>query len=158
MNLQNKNIFIVVLLISMFGFACDENRVYEQWVDFEDIQWHEDSLVNFDMTLEDSLVQYDLRFGVRNTNAYAYENLWLLMSLEGPFGIFFEDTVQLTLAKNDGAWLGKRSANLYTSIMPLYRDVQFYKPGDYTLRVRHGMRSELLEGIASVGFRIEKTN
>lgn len=138
--------------------SCDQTREYEAWVDLDDMHWHEDSLLQFNMHMGDTLQKYDLKLGVRNTNLYPFQNIWLLVSLDGPSGISFQDTLQLTLAKDDGQWLGERSANLYTMVKPLYSGVQFYKPGDYRIVVQHGMRQEYLEGIANVGFRIEQTD
>ena len=160
-NNQATSTFGLLFVALLFTIvSCDSARTYEKWVDFDEMQWSADSIVTFDMELGDSLAEYDLVFGVRNTNLYPYQNLWLMMSLDGPDSISFQDTIQLQLAKIDGEWLGTRGAHLYTTMLPLYRDVKFYKPGSYALSIMHGMRTETgnLDGIASIGFRIEQND
>lgn len=156
--LTNSTFGVVFAILLFTIVSCDSTRVYEEWVDFDNMQWSIDSTVSIDMELTDSLAAYDLVLGVRNTNLYPYENLWLMVSLDGPDSISFQDTLQLQLAKVDGQWLGKRSASLYTTKISLYQDVRFYKAGSYTFSMKHGMREASLDGIASVGFRIEQNH
>lgn len=156
--LTNSTFGVVFAILLFTIVSCDSTRVYEEWVDFDNMQWSSDSTVTFNMEFTDTLAAYDLVLGVRNSNLYPNENLWLMMSLDGPDSISFQDTLQLQLAKIDGQWLGKRSASLYTTKISMYHDVRFYTTGSYTLSMKHGMRKDLLDGIASVGFRVEQNH
>lgn len=155
---NSRNIFVsITFALSVFlMFACDSNRVYEEWKDIKGNEWNEDSICSFTFVIEDSLALYNLNFGIRNTNLYPYQNIWLLTSVEGGRNNFsYQDTIQLVLANKNGEWFGKRSASLYTYVTPLYRQLPFYSAGEYTFTIKHGMRREMLNGVSSIGFRIE---
>jgi gliding motility-associated lipoprotein GldH len=151
---------IVVSLSLLLGIitsvGCDTSRVYEEWKDMENGYWAEDSTYSFSFDIEDSTSVYNIVFGVRNSNLYPYQNLWVLTSVEGPNNLSLQDTVQFTLAKNDGEWYGKSSARLYTFTTPLYSNIRFINNGNYEITLKHGMRKEELKGINNLGLRVEK--
>ncbi len=151
-NIVLKGTFVIPLLLM---FACDATRVYEEWQDLPAMSWHEDSACVFSFEMEDTTALYNMNFGLRNTNLYPFQNLWLLTSIEGPDGFLFQDTIKVVVANKSGQWYGKRSASIYTYTMPLYRNLSIPKAGAYDVRMKHGMRREKLEGVASIGFRIE---
>ena len=160
MKKSRRNIFVTITFaLSVFlMFACDSNRVYEEWKDMKGNEWSEDSTCSFTFEIKDSLALYNLNFGIRNTNLYPYQNIWLLASVEGGRNDFsYQDTIQLVLANKNGEWFGDRSASLYTYVTPLYGHLPFYSTGEYTFTIKHGMRREVLKGVSSIGFRIETT-
>ena len=160
MNKSKKDIAVgLALILLIFGLSsCDSNRVYEEWQDMEGNAWESDSACLFTFEIEDSLALYNLNVGIRNTNLYPYQNIWLLASVEGGAGYFsYQDTIQLVLANTNGEWFGKRSASLYTYVTPLYRQLSFYSAGKYTFTLKHGMRKDTLKGVSSIGLRVETT-
>ena len=153
-----RNIFFAcAIFISMLlGMsACDNTRVYESWKDIELLGWHEDSLCVFPFSIEKTNLSYNINLGVRNTNIYPYQNMWLILDISGPENFNYQDTVKVNLADNTGKWYGKRSASFYSYVLPLYGGLNFSKSGDYTISVKHGMRTEELPGVVSLGFRVE---
>jgi len=158
MKRNRRNIFVYVTLVLsvLLMFACDRTRVYEEWHDMKDMVWIEDSTYSFTFEVEDTLSLYNLNFGIRNTNFYPYQNIWLLTSIDGEQnGFSYQDTIQLVLANKSGKWFGKRSASIYTYVTPLYRQLPISKGGEYTFSIKHGMRKDSLNGVSSIGFRIE---
>lgn len=154
---RNSAVYTTFVIALFFMFSCDSSRVYEDWQDMKDNVWHEDSTYSFTFEIDDSLTMYNLNFGIRNTNLYPFQNLWLLTVVEGGDGFSYQDTIQLTLANKSGEWYGNRSASIYTYVAPLYRRLRFYTTGEYTFSLQHGMREEALKGVSSIGFRIETT-
>ena len=156
-----RNGLVVYAIFVLFLFSmssCDNTRVYEEWQDMDGNVWNEDSVCSFTFNLEDSLASYNLNLGIRNTNLYPYQNLWLMTSLRGGNdGFSYQDTIQLKLASKSGEWYGQRSASIYSYVMPLYRQLKFQSVGEYTFTIKHGMRKDALNGVSSVGFRIEQT-
>ncbi len=146
--------FAAILLM----MSCDEQRIAEQWVDIPADGWHKDSLCTFSTTLSDTLHFVDLQVGVRNNNTYAYSNLWLFISIISPSNQIHVDTVEVPLATPSGKWYGKGFGNMYTLTIPYRNNVRFVEEGDFTFTIQQGMRSDddLLRGISSVGFRIQK--
>lgn len=156
--LKNRALIGIFILLSVISVACDNTRVYEEWLDIKDAQWNEDSSVCFTFNIEDSTALYNLNFGVRNTNLYPYQNLWLLTSIDGPANFSYQDKVQMVLAKDNGEWYGRRSASLYTYTVRMYSGLQFAHPGEYRIELKHGMRQAELKGMSSVGVRLEYMN
>lgn len=155
-NIKNNLIAVALMLVLVSLFACDRTRVYEEWQDMKHNQWHADSVCTFTFEVQDSLLLYDLNFGIRHTNLYPYQNIWLIIDVEGGKNEFvYQDTIQMVLANKNGKWFGKRSASIYTYASSLYRQLPFYSAGGYTFRIQHGMRKETLNGVSSIGFRIE---
>lgn len=136
--------------------SCDQTRLFEEWKELDGVEWDVDSTLSFTFDVEDTISVCNLLLGVRNTNMYPYRNIWLMTSVHGPNNILFRDTVQLALASNSGEWYGKRSASLYSYMVPLYSQLRFFSTGEYTVELQHGMRKDPLNGISSIGFRIEK--
>ncbi len=158
MSIKRKNIvlFPFFFLFLYLFTSCDKSRVYEEWHDVKGNLWNKDSSACFSFDIEDSLATYNINFGLRHTNLYPYENIWLLTNLETEdSSISYSDTIQLVLANKEGVWYGERSARIYTYVVPLYRGIRFPLPGKYSFRIKHGMREDELLGVTSVGLRVE---
>jgi len=156
---RNHIAWSAVLLLFVFLItACDDKRVYEEWLDVPSMQWSADSTQHFVFSIEDTTSLYNMNFGVRHMNTYPYQNLWLIAHFTGPDDFNYQDTIQLVLANKTGSWYGKRSAGLYTYVAPVYRHLPFLKAGEYRFELTHGMREEELAGLAAIGFRVEKAD
>lgn len=148
-----STIFVTLLLGSM---ACDHQRMYEQWVDIENFQWHQDSAGVFEFEVLDTTMLYNVNLGLRHLNPYPYQNIWIISELQKPDSTSFSDTIQYKIADEYGVWYGKRSAGIYTQVVRMYTGVKFASPGQYKFLIHHGMRDESLSSVASVGIRVEQ--
>ncbi|MEN8118269.1 MAG: gliding motility lipoprotein GldH [Bacteroidota bacterium] len=144
--------FIVVIF-----FACDVNRVFEDYRPVPDGKWHKDSLMVFNIPVTDTVQNNNLYVNIRNDVKYSYSNLWLFIEIIQPGGTAVKDTFEMVLADSSGKWLGEGFGGLKTRQAVYRRNVFFPASGDYTVNVQHGMREEVLDGISDVGFRVEKT-
>lgn len=152
----------LIILFSLFsvilaGFtSCDSGRVFDQYREISDSEWHKDSLVVFKIPVNDTLKNHNLLLQIRNETKYKYSNLWLFIEIAQPGGEVLRDTVEIVVAHPSGRWLGKGFGGLKT-LQTLYRrDVYFPVSGEYTISLQHGMREEILTGIHDVGVRVEK--
>lgn len=150
-----KYIHIIFILLLFSFTACDNQRVYEKWVDVEDFVWSQDSSYVFEFDITDSLALYNVNFGLRHLNQYPYQNIWLLSTLEGPDSLVYSDTIQYVLADEHGMWYGKRSAGINNYVKRMYSALPFIHTGHYKITLSHGMREQLLTGVSGVGVRIE---
>ena len=67
-----------------------------------------------------------------------------------------EDKLEITLADPSGRWLGEGFGGLKT-VETLFRENVFFPvSGNYTIRVKQGMRENKLEEISDIGVRVEK--
>ncbi len=145
----------LVLLLS-----CNRNSVFSDYRTLKGSEWHQDSILTFDMTVPDSTKIYNLFLDVRNEGRYPYSNLWLFVKIIPPKGKVVNDTIELTLANPEGKWLGYGLGDLYDMKYPYKQTTFFPNAGYYRFEVRQGMRTEdgVLKGIHDFGITLDRSN
>lgn len=145
---------VIVALASCNGLVGrgdgDDNR-FSAFVDIPADGWLYTAPVEFEPdTLHDSIVPAGtLLVSVRHGKNYLYRNLWLEVSYADTDSTRHADTLDIPLADAMGRWLGRG--------MGLSMEVLDTVPGNFPLaahrsvRVRHIMRSDTLDGIERVG-------
>lgn len=152
----NVRPLLLSLFIIVFGVSCTSRRVYSGVENVPSQGWEADSVLSFDIHVEESQLRTECIVFVRHTTDYNYQNFWLFLDLISPEGIVSSDTVECYLADQRGRWLGNGWGALRE--MPiLWKETLPLEQGLYTLKVRQGMRTEKLKGISSIGVEI-KTN
>jgi gliding motility-associated lipoprotein GldH len=144
--------------------SCDSNSVYDEYKPVPN-QWHKDSIISFKINPPDSLNTYNLFVNLRNTNAYKYNNLFLIVEMAFPHGKIIKDTLEYKMADPTGKLLGSGLTDVKENKLWYKEKVVFSEAGDYKVNIQHAMRENgkvngvvNLEGITDVGFRIEKIN
>lgn len=156
------------LSIFIFGISilisCDQNRVFDSYVDINKKGWHKDSIIQMTFPELDSLKKYHLFFNIRNTNEYPFSNLYLITQLNCPNGKQIIDTLEYEMATPSGKWLGVGASSIKESKLWYQDNFQFKEKGTYSIQIKQAMRTNgsvdgllYLKGITNVGFRIEKT-
>ena len=144
-----------VFLISIL--ACAKGGIFNEYKTIPQAVWNRDSLVQFQVSVTDTLQRHNLFIGVRNDIDYKYSNLWLFVEIVQPGDTTaVKDTFEFTLADPSGKWLGSGFGGVKTNEMLFKRNVYFPVLGNYDIKIQHGMRGKLLEGITDIGFRVEK--
>jgi len=148
----------VLVLLAVFMTSCNKKAVVEDYQSLRHAEWNQDTALVFDMNIPDPKKLYDLSFTVRNEGHYAYSNLWIFVAITPPSGKELSDTVELTLAKPSGEWLGSGLGDLYDRKYPYKKTIFFPEVGKYTISVRQGMRTKngILTGIHDFGIVLEK--
>lgn len=142
--------------------SCDKKRVFD---DYKSVgtAWHKDSVVSFELPELDPAKTYNLFVNIRDNDKYAFNNLFLIVSLEQPKGEIKVDTLEYEMADADGNLLGEGFSDIKESKLYYKENVRFPK-GKYKVSIRQAVRQngkvsgvEKLEGITEVGFRVETT-
>ena len=137
--------------------ACYNDSVFNKYKTIPKGEWHRDSLVLFQVQVNDTLQNHNLFINVRNDIEYKYSNLWLFVEIIQPGDTTaVKDTFEFTLADPTGKWLGHGFGGVKTNEMLYKGNVYFPVSGDYEIQIQHGMRGKLLDGITDIGFRVEK--
>ncbi|HZJ74552.1 MAG TPA: gliding motility lipoprotein GldH [Perlabentimonas sp.] len=142
--------------IAILAAACGKVSVYNKSVDIPREKWSMDSLAVFKVDISDTLSIYDVYVNLRNTTTYANSNLFLFIETRSPSGAKLRDTLECMLADPYGRWLGKGFGALRDNQIPYKRYVRFPEVGVYQFTIQHGMRTQSLKGIASVGIKVEQ--
>ena len=149
---------ILTLLTALTNISCVKKPVVEDYRRLNHSEWNQDTLLIFEMNIPDPKKVYNLSFTVRNEGRYPYSNLWLFVAITPPSGKVLNDTVELTLAKPSGEWLGSGLGDLYDRKYPYKQTIFFPEIGKYTISVRQGMRTPngILNGIHDFGIALDK--
>lgn len=160
MNLKSSLLFLVVLFTFV---SCDKKRVFDDYRSVGNA-WIKDSIVTFDFKQEDTAKAYNLFVNLRANQAYAFNNLFLIVSMERPGGLVKVDTLQYQMTNPDGSLLGDGFTDIKESKLFYKENLRFDTIGDYRVKIQQAVRQtgkiegiEALEGITEVGFRIETT-
>jgi len=149
---------IMTLMTVLATTSCVKKPVVEDYRMLPHSEWHQDTILIFELNIPDPKKVYNLSFTVRNEGRYAFSNLWLFVSIEPPSGKVTNDTLELTLAKPSGEWLGSGLGDLYDRKYPYKQTIFFPEIGKYTISVRQGMRTPdgILKGIHDFGIALDK--
>jgi gliding motility-associated lipoprotein GldH len=154
---SQKIIFVLLLFgISIAYSSCDRDRVYDKFKDINNGVWNSGESVKFDVTIEDTVSYTNVFINVRNEGNYKFSNLYLFLNIVYPDRKISRDTIDCLLADNKGKWLGKGLGDLKDCRYLIKQGLRFHQKGIYTFEFEQAMRVDKLEGIKSVGIRIEK--
>lgn len=158
--LPNK-IILFFLVVCFVFIGCDEHHVFDKYQSVPN-KWDKDSVISFKITPPDSTEAYNLFVNLRNTNAYKYNNLFLIVEMVFPHGKTVKDTLEYRMAEPSGKLLGTGFTDVKENKLWYKEQVVFNETGEYTVNIQHAMREsgkvngvKELEGVTDVGFRIE---
>ncbi|GAA4295596.1 gliding motility lipoprotein GldH [Aestuariibaculum suncheonense] len=159
-----SNALLFLAIVSLVFVSCDSNRVFDEYKSVPNA-WHKDSVVSFNITPPDSSNAYNLFVNLRNTNAYKYNNLFLIVEMVFPHGKTVKDTLEYRMADSSGKLLGTGVTDTKENKLWYKEGVVFSESGNYQVNIQHAMREngkvngvDELEGITDIGFRIEHIN
>lgn len=162
-----NNLSLFFLVFSSILVSCDSNRVFDEYQAVPNV-WHKDSIISFKVNPPDSTKNYNLFVNLRNTNAYKYNNLYLIVEMVYPHGKITKDTLEYRMAEPSGKLLGTGLTDVKENKL-WYKghnsEFSFKETGEYIVNIQQAMREngkvngvKELEGITDVGFRIEHIN
>jgi gliding motility-associated lipoprotein GldH len=104
----------------------------------------------------DTSAVYDIYLEVHHSNLYPYRNIWIFLNTETPIGTVQRDTLGMTLANERGYWLTPGAMFIHNCRFHVAGNHRFLYPGRYNFSIRHGMRTDTLEGVRYVSFILRK--
>ena len=156
--MQRHSHFLFCALCALIFISCQNQAVFEENVNIPNSAWSKNALVHISMnTPTDSLADYyRLVINLRNSEDYAYRNIFFFITTTAADGACIRDTVEYELANERGRWLGK-IGRYWIDHRLLYRSqIRFPQQGIYQFGIQHGMRADTLSGIGAIGLRLEK--
>lgn len=144
----------LILLFIISFVACNSNRVYEEYYDFNDRTWNLDSIPSFEFSIDDTNPK-DVFVNLRNSISYDYQNLYLSYQLNNEDGQELEsDLINISVFdEKTGKPFGSGNS-IYEQQHKILGNYQFPKSGNYILKIAQYMRVVDLKEIVSVGTRI----
>lgn len=156
------NKFFFFIGFSSLLISCDSNRIFDEYVSIENSSWKTADTITFNLNVSDTISAQNLFINIRNNNDYKYSNIFIITEILAPNQYATIDTLQYEMTDETGNWLGNGFSDLKENKLIFKENYVFKKSGKYDIKVIHAMRKsketeglESLEGITSVGFRIE---
>ncbi|MCL2098580.1 MAG: gliding motility lipoprotein GldH [Bacteroidales bacterium] len=156
--MQRLSYLLSCALCAFLLLSCRNPAAFEEIVTIPNSAWSKEALVQISIPAPpDSITDYyRLIINLRNTEDYAYRNIFFFITATAPDGACLRDTIEYELAGERGKWLGK-TGRYWIDHRLLYRSrVRFPQQGDYSFSIQHGMRADTLQGIGAIGLRLEK--
>lgn len=154
-SIRSLSVFFFASLILII-YSCDPNQVFEKNIEIEDFTWHKDSIIKFQVDIQDTTSFHNIYINVRNTSRYKMQNLFLFVQTTSPRGSTLHDTFECYLADERGKWTGSGWGDIYDNQFIYKRNIRFPVSGIYTFEYVQAMRTDKLEYISDIGLRIEK--
>ncbi|WP_072032189.1 gliding motility lipoprotein GldH [Crocinitomix catalasitica] len=148
-----RNILLIFAFTTMV--SCDDNKVYDEFLGFENNVWESDDIKEFSFEVTDTISQLNLWVNLRTTTDYAYENIYMFLKSEYPNGESALDTLEFILAQPDGKWNGEKSGTIIEFHSLIASGGRFDRSGTYSFSFQHAMRESSLKEIVDIGFRVE---
>ena len=159
--MPKKSNFLYLILVLVLLSSCNDNTVFDEYKSVSNA-WNENDVVTFKVNPKDTINPYNLFVNIRNTNAYKYNNLFLVVEMDFPNGRVLKDTLEYRMAYKTGELMGEGISSVKTNKRWYKEAVKFNEEGDYTVKIQHAMRKNgevngitNLQGVTDVGFRIE---
>ena len=151
---HNFYLLLFGLFFSLLFVSCNSGIEYSADTVLPAEGWNKDSVLAYNYTNTDTSARHDLYFYIRHTTQYPHANIYLFVEILAPAGNKITDTVNFMLASPQGEWYGRGFTTSRQLLLPYHSDFQFLQLGNYTFRIRHGMRYDLLEGVEDMGLQV----
>jgi len=150
--------FVLLAFLVLFLQACDEQRVYEDSQDFRERAWNVTDMPHFEFAIKDPGSKYNLYCIIRNSLDYPYARLFVRYALRDSAGTELQSKLvsEFLFDQKTGQPLGRSGlGDVFDHQFLLLNNYEFKGPGKYKLDLEQFMRLDTLQGILSVGVRVE---
>ncbi|ADV43161.1 gliding motility lipoprotein GldH [Bacteroides helcogenes] len=157
--LKNKRFYlksIILLFVAGVLSACNKQQIYHTFQSLPTAGWQRKDTLRFNVEVTDSLTYYKLSVEIRNRNSYPYQNINLSVCYDNPDKHTSPaDSLQFTLANEEGVWKGDGWGGLYQTSFPA-GNIRIGKAGIYRFKIAYTLPDEKLKGINDIGIKLEK--
>jgi len=154
--LKIKNSLFFAIVVLLFS-SCGNSVLVDDFNTYDSISWPVSERYEIEFEQIDTITNYNFFISLRNTDAYPYRNIYIFLTTEFPDGRFKKDTINCPLANYRGKWLGKGFGGVYDNRIIYMQNTRFKQSGTYKITLEQAMRNNVLEGIKSVGIRVEES-
>lgn len=149
----------LLLVTGLLWTACDKNRIYEVNKTLADDQWAVKDTLLFDFAIQDTVSSYNFLYNIRYSGAYPYYNLYTrYYLLDSAYNEIESRQSNMDLFEpKTGKPYGGGMGDYYDYQILFLKDKTMPYAGRFYLKTIHYMRDEPLNGIASFGLKVSKS-
>ncbi|MFH2140985.1 MAG: gliding motility lipoprotein GldH [Bacteroidota bacterium] len=153
---KTKLAYFLSMFAIAFLYSCNSDKIYEEYKDVNELQWHKTNIISFDVNITDVVPEYKISIAVRFIEGCPYMNFPVNISRLGPDGKTETFSADIKLRDEDENYLGSVIGNIYDLTIPVRENVAFEKPGIYKFTIENSSDQDPLIFISEIGFIIEK--
>jgi gliding motility-associated lipoprotein GldH len=149
----------ILVFVCVMVAACDQQRIYEKYTDFENRYWLVNEKPAFEFSIVDTEKKYNIYSNVRNSVSYPWSRLFVSYSLTDSTGTSLKKNLmnEFLFDASSGEPFGNSGVgDIYDHQFLLLKDYQFKNPGKYVMTFEQYMRTDTLQGILAIGLRVEQ--
>jgi gliding motility-associated lipoprotein GldH len=151
---------MLIFICAVFLFAaCDDNRVFEKNLDFEQQAWMSGHKPEFEVNIPDTTTGYNVYFNLRTSVDYPYSRIFFTYYLEDSLGLVLNKKLidYIVFDPKTGKPQGTSGlGDIYDHQVPLIENHHFPYAGTHRIKFEQFMRPDTLLGVFAVGVRVEK--
>lgn len=160
---SNHHLALILIFLSIACISvtsCKNNsEIYYHYNEIKDGEWakYDTLYYTIDSTLFDTGMEYDIALEVTNNVNYPYQNIWFFVrdNIDND-SIYSNVQKEFLLADKSGKWKGSGFGSLYQTTLGYKKAIRFADKRNYTIKVVHGMRDDVLSGIEKVGIKVSR--
>lgn len=146
--MKSRLLFLMVTTLCLL-FACSSDAVFNKTIVFANHTWTQKQFPSFKINIQDTSKTYDFVLNIRTTTDFAYSNLWMFFTIEGPLGKSKKFPFEIITAKPSGEWTGEKSGSMVSFSKLLMHD-DFPKIGTYTFRFEQATTQKKLNEVVDL--------
>lgn len=152
-----KNIAFLraLFFILIFLTGCGKSYFFSEIMEIPAQTWTYANIPEFEVNVEDVSAKYNLLLDITHDADFPYQNIYIKFHATDPTGRETMTQVPVELANKGGVWFGDCDEWCHLEGF-LQKNLQFPEAGKYIFKLEQYMRIEDLEGVKSVGLKIEK--
>ena len=149
---------LIILIAAIMFSSCDQNKVYDTYVDLENSIWNVDTLPTYNFEIENENQKYNISYNIRYADVYPYHNFYMKYFLEDSSKNIIDSELQeiILFDKKTGTPLGDGLGDIFDREVLVFEGFKFPSKGKYTFKVKQFMRVDNLPGIMSFGLKIDR--
>lgn len=147
---------IGILAVAFLLGACGNRPEFITSYSPKDASWYISDTASWKWQVNDTMQHYDISIEIRHSTSYMYANLYLFVEVISPNGTSIADTLNYPLCAPTGEWYGDGFSSVRTIALPYRTATRFAQTGEYTFKVRQGMRSNPLTGVREISLLVYK--
>ncbi|HYG53493.1 MAG TPA: gliding motility lipoprotein GldH [Flavobacteriales bacterium] len=142
-------------LLFLVLVSCGKADFFSEDKTIEGGTWHKNKVLDFNVEVRDTVSFYDFYIDFRHNEKYEFAEIYFFLDIEFPNGKLLNDTIHYMMQVQD-KWVGKKSGSLIENHVLIKPKTRFPLAGTYKMHLKHGMRTDVLNGIEDVGIAITK--
>lgn len=148
---------ILFLTMALTLLSCSNEVIYDDFLETKDI-WQSHNFAGFNVDIKDTTSPFNFYINISHSVDYQYSNIYLFLKTVFPDKRYTIDTLECILCDKEGKWLGQGMGKYRNNQILFKQKGRFPMSGNYRFELEQGMRDTTLEGIHSIGIKIEKSN